>query len=68
LWTVQRWTGTPSHTAAIRVLEPRRAVDDEKLGTAQAAPDEIVEHRPMDGSTTKPDFIFRFLSHSPRGR
>jgi hypothetical protein len=31
---------------------------------AQAAPDEIVEHRPMDGSMTKPDFIFRFLSLS----
>jgi hypothetical protein len=41
---VQRWTGTVPHGGDC-VLEPRGAIDDEEFGSAQAALDEIIEHR-----------------------
>ena len=42
-WTVQRWIGTPSQTAAMAFRAPR-AVDDRELGPSQAALDEIVDY------------------------
>src|SRR5207253_10947508 len=44
LWTVQRWTGTPSQTAAIAFSSPGAPSTMRNSG-AQTPPDEIVEHR-----------------------
>jgi hypothetical protein len=40
-----------------RILEPRRPVDDEKLGPPQATPDEIVEHRPPGLALLSPPML-----------
>ena len=51
-----------------RLLEPRRAVDDDQLRRPQAARDEIVEERPPGGSLSPPMFLTASSTFWPSAR
>ena len=51
-------TGTPSQTAAIARFEPRRAIDDEELGSSQTASDGVcVEDAARQASVLSPPML-----------